>query len=136
MYNKTMNDNRRSQRQPIMVQRDCAMEVITFEQHDRTDHQGHIVDISNSGVGIESNAPVEPGLVWFRDRIWGQQSGVLLWSKQVGTQYRSGIRFAPLPNDVASGAKYHVEQSVRNEPLKDLQKIVAMQLESIKQGPV
>ena len=136
LYNKSMNDNRQSRRQPITVKRDCTMEVITLEQRDRTDHHGHIVDISKSGVGIESNAPVEPGLVWFRDRIWGQQSGVLLWSKQVGTQYRSGIRFAPLPNDVAPGAKYQFEQSVRHEPLKDLQKIVAMQLESIKQGPI
>jgi hypothetical protein len=119
-----------------MVKRDYAMDVITFKQRDRTDHHGHIVDISKSGVGIESNAPVEPGLVWFRDRIWGQQSGVLLWSKQVGTQYRSGIRFAPLPDDAALGAKNQFEQSGPREPLKDLQKIVAIQLESIKQDPI
>jgi PilZ domain len=133
LYNKTMDDHRQSQRQPIMVQRDCAMDVISFKQLDRTDHHGHIVNISKTGVCIESNIPMEPGLVWFRARIWGQHSGVMLWSKQVGTQYRSGIRFATLPSDADLGANDQLAQSGTHEPLKDLQKIVALQLESIKQ---
>jgi len=121
-----MDDNRQSQRQPIKVKRDCELGVFASKQLDRTDHPASIVDISNSGVGIESNTPVEPGFVWFRDRIWGQQSGVLLWSKQVGTQYRSGIRFAPLPCDEETGPR---------EPLKDVDRLIAMQLESIKGDP-
>jgi len=112
------------------------MDVIKFKLLDRADHHGHIVDISRSGVGIESNAPMEPGLVWFRDRIWGQYGGVLLWSKQVGSQYRSGIRFASLPHDAAPGVKYQTAQSGPREPLKDLERLVAMQLESIKQDPI
>jgi PilZ domain len=131
-----MEKVRNAQRQPITVTRDCAMDVITFNQLDRTDHHGLIVDISKSGVGIESNAPVEPGFVWFRDRIWGQHSGVLLWSKQVGTQYRSGIRFAALPRNAELCAKNQLAQSVPREPLKDLERLVTMQLESIKQDPV
>jgi hypothetical protein len=59
----------------------------------------------------------------------------MLWSKQVGTQYRSGIRFAALPPDAEPGANDQLAQSGTHEPLKDLQKIVAMQLESIKQWP-
>jgi hypothetical protein len=133
LYNKKMEDNRHSQRQPIMVKRDCAMDVIKFKQLDRTDHHGHIVDISKSGVGIESNTPMEPGLVLFRDRIWGQHSGVLLWSKQVGTQYRSGIRFVPLPYDAALNADSQSAQSGPREPLKDLEKIVKMMIEYIKE---
>ncbi len=119
-----------------MVKRDCAMDVLTFKQLDRTDHHGNIVDISRSGVGIESNVPMEPGFVWFRNRIWGQHSGVLLWSKQVGTQYRSGIRFAPLPHDAGLCAKNQLAQSGPRGPLKDLERLIAIQLESIKQDPV
>ena len=127
-----MEDNRHSQRQQITVKRDCAMDVIKFKELDRADHHGHIVDISRSGIGIESNTPMEPGFVLFRDRIWGQHSGVLLWSKQVGTQYRSGIRFVPLPHDAALIVDKHSAQSVPREPLKDLEKIVKMMIEYIK----
>jgi len=133
LYNTNMEDNRHSQRQPIMVNRHCAMDVIKFKELDRTDHHGHIVDISKSGVGIESNTPMEPGLVLFKDRIWGQHSGVLLWSKQVGNQYRSGIRFVPLPHDAALDAGIQSAQSGPREPLKDLEKIVKMMLEYIKE---
>lgn len=111
------------------------MDVITFNLLNRTDHNASIVDLSNSGVGIESNTPMEPGLVWFRERIWGQQSGVLLWSKQVGSQYRSGIRFAPLPHDAERFAEDQFELSGKREPFKDLEQLVAMQLESIKRNP-
>lgn len=131
-----MEDHRHSERQPVLVQRDIALDDNTFEQLDRTDHNGHIVDISRSGVGIESNKPMEPGLVWFRDRIWGQHSGVLLWSKQVGTGYRSGIRFAPLPPDTEVSMKNQLAQPGAHGPLMDVQKIIALQLESIKQEPV
>ncbi len=119
-----------------MVKRDLVLDVIKFKQLDRADHHGHIVDISKSGVGIESNAPMEPGLVWFRDRIWGQHSGVLLWSKQVGTQYRSGIRFAALPHDATLGVTDLPAPSGFREPLMDLERHVAIQLESIKKNPV
>ena len=133
LYNKKMQDNRHSQRQPLMVKRDCAMDVLKFKELDRTDHRGHIVDISKSGVGIESNTPMEPGFVLFRNRIWGQHSGVLLWSKQVGTQYRSGIRFVPLPHDAAVGADIQSVHSGPREPLKDLEKIIKMMIEYIKE---
>jgi hypothetical protein len=134
LYNKKMDDSRQQQRQPIMVKRDFELGIFMSKQLDRTDHHASIVDISNSGVGIESNSPMEPGLVWFRHRIWGQHSGVLLWCKQVGTLYRSGIRFAPLPHDAELNTQNQVAQSGR-EPLKDLTQLVAMQLASIKAYP-
>ena len=115
-----------------MEKRDCASGRYLVEGRNRTDHHGHIVDISKTGVGIESNAPIEPGLVWFRDRIWGQRSGVMLWSKQVGTHYRSGIRSGALPPDAEPSIDEQLAQSGTHEPLKDLERLVTMQLESIK----
>jgi len=107
------------------------MDVIKFNRLDRTYH-GHIVDISRSGVGVESNTPMEPGFVLFRDRIWGQHGGVLLWSKQVGTQYRSGIRFAPLPHDAPLSADNQSAQAGPRGPLKDVEKIVKTMIGYIK----
>jgi len=115
-----------------MVTRDFALYVVKFKQLDRTDHHGHIVDISRSGVGVESKTPMEPGLVWFRDRIWGQHSGVLLWSKQVGTRFRSGIRFASLPCDAEAFVNNQGASTIIREPLKDLEKIIKLMVESLK----
>ena len=120
-------------RQTLSEERACAMGVITFDQLDWTDYHASIVDISRSGVGIESNARTEPGFVWFRNPIWGQQSGVLLWSKQVGTRYRSGIRFASLPHDAEAFVKNQVAGTTTREPLKDLEKVVKMMVEQIKE---
>ena len=131
-----MDDNRNSPRQLVVEKRDCTLGVFTFQHLDWTDHHASIVDISNSGVGIELNTRIEPGIVWFKDRIFGKQSGVLLWSKQVGSHYRSGIRFVSLSHDVEQFVNNKTAQSTQREPLKDLQKIVSMQLESIKSDPV
>lgn len=108
------------------------MGVITFNQLDRTDYHASIVDISRNGVGIESNSRTEPGFVWFRDPVWGQHSGVLLWSRQVGTRYRSGIRFASLPCDSEAFVKNQVANTKTREPLKDLENIIKMMIEYIK----
>jgi hypothetical protein len=105
------------------------MDTIETNQLERTGQQGHIVDISRSGVCIESNAPMETGFVWFRERIWGQNGGVLLWSKQVGSQYRSGIRFAPLPHDAAFKGFNQNTQSGTCESFKDVEKTIKMMLD-------
>ncbi len=119
-----MDDNRQAQRQPIAVKRDCDLGFFASRNLDRTERHASIVDISSSGVGIESSSPMEPGLVWFRNRIWGQHSGVLLWSKRVGALYRSGIRFAPLPSD---------GEPAFCEPLKDVERLISLHINSMKQ---
>jgi hypothetical protein len=127
-----MDDTRHSHRQPITVKRDCDLRIFTFNNFDRMDQHASIVDISNGGVGIQLDTPAEPGIVWFRDRVFGQHSGILLWSKKVGTQYRSGIRFVPLSHKIEQFVNNNIMEPRQHEPLKDLQNIVAMQLESIK----
>jgi len=136
LYNKKMDDNRHSQRQPINAERDCNLGVFTFKHLDWTDHHASIVDISSGGVCVELNTHTEPGIVWFKERVFGQNSGVLLWSKQVGSRYRSGIRFMSPSHDEEQFVDKKVALSKQPEPLMDLQKIVAMQLASIKAGPV
>jgi hypothetical protein len=118
------------------VKRDCNLGVFTFKHLDWTDHVASIVDISNGGVCVESNTHTEPGIVWFKDRIFGQHSGELLWTKQVGSQYRSGIRFVSLPHDEEQFVDKNIALSKQREPLMDLQKIVAMQIASIKADPI
>jgi hypothetical protein len=54
----------------------------------------------------------------------------------VGSQYRSGIRFLSLSQDVEQFVDEKITLSKQPEPLMDLQKIVAMQIASIKAAPV
>lgn len=127
-----MNKNRYEERRSVLEKRDCAMGVITFDHLDLTDYQASIVDINKNGIGIESNSRTEPGFVWFRNPIWGQHSGVLLWSKQIGSRYRSGIRFASLPSDAEAFVTNRVAGATIHEPLKDLEKIIKLMVESLK----
>ena len=131
-----MDDTRHAHRQPIIVKRDCDLRIFTFNNFEWVDQHACIVDISNGGIGIQLNTPAEPGIVWFKDRVFGKHSGVLLWSKQVGTQYRSGIRFVSLSHNLEQFVNKKINKSEQREPLMDLQKIVAMQLESINADPV
>jgi hypothetical protein len=60
------------------VQRDCSLGVITFDNLEWTDHSARIVDLSATGLGIESDRPLKPGIIWFKDCVYGQKCGVLV----------------------------------------------------------
>jgi hypothetical protein len=94
-----MDDHRQANRQPITIERHCAMGIISFKQLEWTEHKVQVKDISRSGVGVESDGRMEPGFVWFQDRVNGYKGGVLMWSGQEGPRYRAGIRFLPLTDE-------------------------------------
>jgi len=127
-----MAETRTIQRQPITVRRDCPLGIIAFKQLTWTNHIARIVDINKQGVGIEMNSCVEPGFVWFKDRVWGHRGGLLLWSKQVGAAYRAGIKFLALTLDEEESLHRHIVQSGIHRPLADPEKVVASLIESLK----
>jgi hypothetical protein len=108
------------------------MGIITFQQLEWKNHDAQIVDISIVGVGIESSQQIEPGLVWFKERIGGYKSGVLMWSKQNGPQYRAGIKFVPLSRDEEAYVQEQVKQSLPLEPVHDPARIISTLIESVK----
>jgi hypothetical protein len=130
-----MEINRHAPRQSVTVERNCSMGIVAFAHLDCTDHHASIRNISKTGVGVESKDQLKPGFVWFKDRIWGQHGGILLWSKQIGDQYRSGILFAPLPLDAERFVTNQVTSSRTREPLRDLNKINGALFESLKRIP-
>ncbi len=127
-----MDRNRQEHRQPIFVHRDCCLGIITFKHLEWTDHVAQLVDISRNGVGIESGNWIEPGFVWFRDRVGGFKGGVLMWSKRQGTRYRAGIRFVPLSRDEEQYVQEQVSCSRPHSPLRDPEAIITTLIESIK----
>jgi len=128
-----MNKNNRGiQRYPISSSRDCPLGVITFEQIEWTDHVARVVDISVIGIGIESNRQLEPGLVWFKERIGGYRSGVLMWTKREGSQYRGGIKFVSLSRDEEAYLQKQVGQAGPQTPLHDPDRIISSMINSYK----
>jgi hypothetical protein len=108
------------------------MGVITFQQLEWKNHDAQIIDISIIGVGIESSQQIEPGLVWFKERIGGYKSGVLMWSKQSGPLYRAGIKFVPLSRDEEAYVQEQVKQSLPLKRVHDPARIISTLIESVK----
>jgi hypothetical protein len=119
-------------RYPVSAHRECPMGIITFQQHEWKDHNAQIVDISIVGIGIESSQQIEPGLVWFKERIGGYKSGVLMWSKPSGSRFRAGIKFVPLSRDEEAYVHEQVKQSLPCKPVRDPAQIISTLLESVK----
>jgi hypothetical protein len=126
-----MDEMRDVQRQPISVKRDCVLGIITFKQLEWKDHIAQIVDLSKKGVGVESITHLEPGFVWFRDRVGGYKGGVLVWSKQHGARYRAGIKFLFLSRDAEQSVQERLARLKAHTPLRDPEEIIATLMESI-----
>lgn len=125
------NEQRQAGRYPLAVQRDCAMCVITFKDMAWKDHLAYLKDISANGVGIESEKRIDPGFVWFRDRVGGHRGGVLLWSGRVGYNFRAGIQFLSLSREAEQFVHNEVELLRTHQPLRDPEAIMLTIMESL-----
>lgn len=71
--------------------------VIQFGKLHRQDITVQGVDVSDSGLGIQSDNPISPGFIWFWRPVGSQKGGMIVWSRKIDGQYRAGIRFLPIP---------------------------------------
>ena len=125
-----MDEKRRNQRKEILcsfISSDlrCSLEIISFNGLVRADYHAKIVNRSIIGIGIETDYPMHPGVVWFKDIIQGQKCGVLMWCNQIGNQYRSGIRFVSLTRLEEEYFLYILEQVKPSNPVRDPDRIIA-----------
>jgi len=94
-----MNTARESVRYKITRPRECRFCIITFKDLAWQEHRTSVVDISRHGAGIESTERLEPGFVWFLERLGGFRGGVLMWTRKDELAYRAGVRFLSLTQD-------------------------------------
>jgi hypothetical protein len=135
MIDEIRDDQRkRLRRHHVAMQRDCSIGVIAFENLNWADCRARIVDQSATGLGIESDHPIEPGFIWFKESVYGQKCGVLVWCKHNGYMYRAGIEFVTLNHAEEKYVQQQVEQSKPCQPLHDPERLVATLIESIKQN--
>jgi hypothetical protein len=125
---------RQAGRYPLAVQRGCAMCVITFKDMAWQDHLAYLKDISTNGVGIESEKRIDSGFVWFRDRVGGHRSGVMMWSRQVGYNFRAGIQLVPLTREAEQFVQDQVKLLRAHHPLRHPEAIMATIMECLDGG--
>lgn len=96
MDNVKHNQRKGLKRYSVTLERTCSLGVVTFQNPRARDYLARIVNISATGVGIASEQGIEPGIIWFKESLYGKKYGVLIWCRLEGLLYRGGIQFIHL----------------------------------------
>lgn len=110
-------------RRPISRERVCSIGVISFNNLEWSDHLVRIVDFSVTGIGIESDRPIQAGVVWFKENLYGQKCGSLVWCKKDSVRYRAGIKFIYLTRKQEEYLRLQVEQMQHFNRIQDPERI-------------
>lgn len=117
--------------QALRLENCCSMGVIAFKRLDWVDHTVHIMDMSESGVWIESDQAIEPGFVWFNDRVRGHKGGVLLWCREHEAKYRAIVQFIPLTREQERTIQERTLKSGQHHPRRSPEEIIAALIQSM-----
>jgi len=123
---KRNNQGEGVKRRPLTIERTCSLGVISVNTLEWSDHIVKIVDYSVIGVGIESDRPIEPGIIWFKKNLYGQKCGTLVWCKKDGACYRGGIKFISLSREQEEYLRQQVDQMEHVKRIEDPERIIAM----------
>jgi len=83
---------RRFERRPYNETIDFSVSVFEFKELKRLNLNGTGMDISDAGIGVRVDYPLEPGHVLrFNGKV--QKAGIVIWSIKSGNAYRVGIKF-------------------------------------------
>ena len=135
-----MDDIRHNQRQGlrryrVTLERTCSFGAIAFKNPQLTDHAARIVDISANGLGIEPEQFIEPGIIWFKESVFGKKHGILVWCKQDGLKFRAGIQFISLTQATEEYLQRQVIKSLPSHALHDPVGIIAKLITSLRSEP-
>ncbi len=124
---------RLEQRELVTAEKNAALSVIDFRRFDRNDLIASVVDMSPHGIGIEGNDRMEPGFVWFHDKVDGSKGGLLIWSRELGGRYRGGIKLVPLSKEEEEQLDQKFAQGLVRDPL-DIAETIFASLKRIGAG--
>ena len=72
---------------------DVTVSVIRSNAIEKKSFAARTVDISQGGIGIVSDVPLEPGFVRL-NTVHENRSGIVMWNRKLDdNKYRVGIRF-------------------------------------------
>jgi hypothetical protein len=113
------------------MEQDCRLGVIAFENLVWTEHGVKIIDLSVTGIGIETERQIEPGIIWFKEHVCGQRCGFLVWCKKSGDRYRGGIQFVTLTRADEEYLRRQVNQVQPLESFQDPDRLLAKMMDGI-----
>ena len=122
---------RQAHRYQVVQLREFPLTLIPFKSLVSSDLVAHVIDISKQGVGIESDHTLQPGFVWFKDRINGFKGGLLVWARKAGERYRAGIKFVPLSHSREQLVQDRMTSMQPREPLHNPEVIISTILEAM-----
>ncbi|NJD56442.1 MAG: methyltransferase domain-containing protein, partial [Nitrospirae bacterium] len=86
---------------------DFSVVMPEFRERSASGLKGRIVDLSDGGIGIQTDHPLEPGAMLCFTSGDSEKSGVIKWAiKMDDSRHRAGIAFR---SDDTSGTQYPVE---------------------------
>jgi hypothetical protein len=112
--------------------RECPVGGISLHDLTWSDHLVKILNYSVIGIGIESERPIDPGMIWFKKNIYGQKCGFLMWCKQSDIVYRAGIQFISLTREEEEYIGKQIEQVPLVKCVPDPDRIIASVFTRIK----
>jgi len=111
-----------------------SLSVVTFKDTSWVDHTADIVDLSERSVRVESDRPIDPGFVWFNDRVRGHKGGVVIWCRQFYGRYRAVMRLVPLTRDEERLIQERTVQSSPHRPHRSPEDIIATLTKAMKRN--
>jgi hypothetical protein len=126
-----LSESRQLPREHLANHKVCSMCLLSFKRMEKCDVIAEIVDVTPAGIGIKIIHKVDPGFVWFSEKIEGHRGGLLMWSKELDSLYRGGIKFVPL----STQDEQIIEEKLADDgPAKDPMGIADTMLASLKKG--
>jgi hypothetical protein len=135
-----VNDIRHNQRQGLRryrveSDRTCTFDLISFDDLRVRDYTARIRDISPTGVGLLTEQLIEPGIIWFKNPVYGKKSGVLVWCKPEEPWCRAGIQFFAVPPAAEAYVQRQIVTAKPFQPLRDPEQIITHLISSVKPIP-
>jgi hypothetical protein len=106
--------------------------VVTFKDTRWADHTADIVDLTDSSVRVESDRPIDPGFVWFNDRVRGHKGGLVVWCQPFYGRYRAVMQLVPLTRDEERLIQERTVRSGSHRSHRSPEEIIATLTKSMK----
>lgn len=88
-----MDEKRQFERKFFREEVHFTVSVLDFMELKKLELKGIGIDISNTGLGMRTDYPLEPGHVLRFSNGIAKKSGLVRWSEKTEDRYRIGIQF-------------------------------------------
>jgi hypothetical protein len=125
MTEKRSSERKQIKRHSLISERHCSLRAVSCRTFTCTDQYVKIVDLSIIGIGVECDQPMDPGIIWFKESVYGQKWGHLVWQRKNGNRYRAGIEFISLSRLEEDYIIQRLEQGENGRAIQDPEAIIS-----------